>query len=61
MVGKASAYRKCDRPTFWRYKDLPPDSLNNNDTVSDRHSCKALSPSCIAERRITNKIDIKMQ
>ena len=60
MVGKASAYRKCDRPKFGIYKDLPPDSINN-DTVSDRHSYKALSPSCIAERRITNKIDIKMQ
>jgi len=46
--------------TLGIYKDLPPDSMNN-DTVSDRHSCKALSPSCIASGRITNKIDVKMQ
>jgi len=60
MVGKTSAYRNCDRPTFGIYKNLRLDSMNN-DTVSDRHSCKALCPSCIAERRITNKIDVKMQ
>jgi hypothetical protein len=60
MVGKTSAYRKCDRPTFAIYKELPPDSMNN-DTVSDRPGCQALSPSCMASGRITNKIDIKMQ
>jgi hypothetical protein len=60
MVGKTSAYRNCDRPTFGIYKDRPPDSMNN-DTVSDRPGCKALSPSCIAEGRRTKKIDIKMQ
>jgi hypothetical protein len=60
MVGKTSAYRNCDRPTFAIYKDLPPDPMNN-DTVSDRPSCQALSPSCIAEGRITKKIDITMK
>jgi hypothetical protein len=60
MVGKTSAYRNGDRPTFGIYKDLHPGSMNN-DTVSDRHSCQALSPSCIASGIITNKIDIKMQ
>jgi len=60
MLGKTSAYRKCDRPTFGIYKELHPDSMNN-DTVIDRPGCKALSPSCIAEGRRTKKIDIKMQ
>jgi hypothetical protein len=60
MVGKTSGYRNCDRPTFEIYKALPPDSMNN-DTMSDRPGCKALCPSCIAQGRITNKIDIKMQ
>ena len=60
MVGKTSAYRNCDRPTFGIDKDLPPDSMNNH-TVSDRHRCKALCPSCIASGIITKKIDIKMQ
>jgi len=60
MVSKTSAYRNCDRPTFGIYKELPPDSMNN-DTVSDRHSIQALCPSCIAFGIITNKIDIKMQ
>ena len=60
MVGKTSAQRNCDRPTFGIYKDLSPDSMNN-DTVSDWHNSKALCPSCIASGRITKKIDIKMQ
>ena len=60
MLGKTRAYRNCDLPTFGIYKDRLPDSINN-DTVSDRHSCQALSPSCIAEERRMNKIDIKMQ
>jgi len=60
MVGKTSAYRNCDRPTFGIYKELPADSMNN-DTVSDRHSCQAQCPSCIASGRRTKKIDIKMQ
>ena len=54
MVGKTSAERTCDRPTLRVYKDMPPDFMNN-DTVSDRHSCKALCPSCIASRRITKE------
>jgi len=57
---KSALYRNCERPTFGIYKYLPPDSLNK-DTVSDRHSGKAIYPSCIAEKRITKKIDIKMQ
>ncbi|WP_445172234.1 hypothetical protein [Microcoleus sp.] len=54
MVGKTSAYRNCDRPTLGVYKDMPPDFMNN-DTVSDRHSCKALCPCCIVEGKITKK------
>ena len=49
MVGKTSAYRNCDIPTFGIYKDRPPDSMNN-DTVSDRPGRKVLCRSCIAER-----------
>src|SRR4028118_762182 len=57
---KSAPYRNCDRPTFGIYKALPPNSMNN-DTVSDRPGCKALCPSCIAERRRMKKRDIKMQ
>jgi len=52
---KSIPYRNCDRPTFGIYKDLAPDFMNNY-TVSDRPGCKALCPSCIAERRKRKEI-----